>query len=199
MAPIRPHARSLRWAAVVLLVLASVAQLGQTRPVLAEVQALTGGFQHATSDFNGLNNSGLSFRRTYNSLDATGSSLGPGWSHSFGARLIRPDGPDGDGSGDFLFVGPRGEQQRFSAQPDGTWQPSATAQGTLRKETAPVIGEHYVLTQPFETVYYFLPNGWLYRTTFAQTWDLLLAYDRDGRLRTVMNRKLGVAAPVRLR
>jgi hypothetical protein len=62
--------------------------------------------------------------RFYNGADTRVGPMGPGWNHSYAARLRSP----GDGSQDLLLVNPDGRTDRFTRNLDGSYSspPSVT-------------------------------------------------------------------------
>jgi YD repeat-containing protein len=92
------------------------------------VHTLTGSFSHAYTDLaiRGRGPTPL-LARTYNSNDPTVGPLGPGWTHTYATRLVRPDGT----SGDVVLVGPLGRRDRYVRQPDGSFSPRAGVTTTL--------------------------------------------------------------------
>jgi|GEM_PF-5500881 len=76
-------------------------------------------FHHQTADFVITGRPVVPhFVRYYNSNDPRAGPLGPGWNHSYTARLIDP----GDVSGAVVLVWPQGRSDRFEPRPDGTFE-----------------------------------------------------------------------------
>jgi len=101
------------------------------------------------------------FTRSYNSADTRTGPLGPGWTHSYNARLRDP----GDGSGDLLFVRPSGATDRFRRNNDETFSPSPAELATLVRNADLT----YTVTEKDQT-----------RWTFDQAGALTAITDRHG-------------------
>lgn len=117
------------------------------------------------------------FARSYNSGDERVGPLGPSWIHNLDARLRIP----GDGSGDVYFVGPDGNTDRFTHNPDGTFGPAAATYRTL---TANPDGTYTVRDKP-RTTLTFNAEGFLVAITDRHGSTSSLTYNSSGLLLSV--------------
>jgi YD repeat-containing protein len=93
----------------------------------------------------------IGFTRSYNSADTRVGPMGPGWTHSYNARLTEP----GDGTGDVLVVRPDGNTDRFDANLDGTYSAAPAVYSTLTRSIEGV----FVLTEKDLSSWTFDPSG----------------------------------------
>ena len=117
------------------------------------------------------------FTRSYNSTDTRLGPLGPGWTHSYYARLREP----GDGSGDLLFVRPDGNTDRFTRNNDETFSPSPATYATLVRNA----DLSYTVTEQSQLRWTFDAAGKLTAITDRHGNVSTLSYDANGRLITV--------------
>lgn len=93
------------------------------------VHTLTGAFSTSDTDVSMAGRGPTAqFTRVYNSNDTSAPTypigLGPGWTHSYATRLVRPaDAPPGNQ--DLVLVGPQGRRDRYvhTGNPIGTFAP----------------------------------------------------------------------------
>ena len=84
----------------------------------SRVSTLTGSYLYAYRDLTSNPSApGLEFVRSYSSGDPRQTAFGQGWTHNFTIRLRS----QGDGSGDFILVGPQGQSYRYPRKADGTF------------------------------------------------------------------------------
>ena len=117
---------------------------------------------------------GMGWTRTFNGLDATRSGLGPGWSHSYGQRLIH------DGGGVFTLVAEDGKRVGFDPDGSGGWESTPAISADL-VETA----SGHDLEWDNGSVWSFNQDGLL---TGLAAWDgqtVTVARDGQDRLSTV--------------
>jgi YD repeat-containing protein len=117
------------------------------------------------------------FTRSYNSADTRVGPLGPGWTHSYNARLRDP----GDGTGDLLFVRADGNTDRFTRNNDETFSPSPATYATLVRNA----DLSYTVTELDQRRWTFDRSGRLTAVTDRYGNASVLAYDASGRLSTV--------------
>lgn len=92
------------------------------------VQTFSGAFRYSFRDAAIAGRGpAIAFTRSYSSLDTRTGPFGPGWTHSFNTRLRHPT----DGTADILLVGPDGNTDRFTRNPDETFSPSPATYRTL--------------------------------------------------------------------
>jgi RHS repeat-associated protein len=119
----------------------------------------------------------IAFARAYNSADTGVGPMGPGWTHTYNARIRDP----GDGSGDLLLVRPDGNTDRFKRNNDETFSPEPAVFAKLVRNA----DESYTVTDKDRTVWSFDAAGRL--TTIADRYGNAsnVTYDANGRLSTV--------------
>lgn len=138
------------------------------------VNTLTGSFVHQEQDLS-LPGTGVTFdwTRTYTSGDATAGSLGPGWTHSYAAKLLI------EGDGDVTARGEEGQELFFSKQGDGSYVGAAGALASLSLN-----GGVYTLMRSDQVAYTFDAQGVLTSIKDRNNQGLTFGYT-SGRLVTV--------------
>ncbi len=132
----------------------------------------TGNFYHAETDLHVPGPGyGLDFTRTYNSRDPRATSLGIGWTHSYATRLTR--GADQS----VLVVYPDGRYDRYTRNPDGSYQPPTFTPDRLEKA-----GDGYILTRKDRAVWRFDLRGRLLSLADRNGQATTLTYAADGKL-----------------
>lgn len=121
----------------------------------------------------------LNLKRNYNSQSSTlavPSLLGPGWSLSFGARLIT------ESNGNMTFVDPGGWRWTFTKQSNGTYAAPLSYNGTLSK-----VSSSYLLEDPDHQTFTFDAAGRLSSVSDVSGNTLGLEYASTGALQTVLD------------
>jgi RHS repeat-associated protein len=121
------------------------------------VSTLTGNFAHTETDL-AIPGRGPSpaFARAYNSDDTRAGALGPGWTFNYATRVRAP----GDGSGDFILVGPLGRSDRYTyVTSTNSFTPPPTVHTTLVRNPDGT----FTATEKDQTVYTFDAFGQLTR------------------------------------
>ncbi len=131
----------------------------------------------------------FSFTRAYNSLDAAVGPFGPGWSFSYGTRLVL------DGSGNAVFVADDGAEYPFASNGSGGFVTPAGATSTLA-----AVSGGYRLTRHDRVAYRFDASGNLVAEADANGNTVSLGYtgglltsitDTAGRVVTVAHDAAG--------
>lgn len=163
-----------------------------TRRESDPVNTATGNYVHQTTDLSfpgrGID---FAFTRTYNSLDATATTLGPGWTHSFAARLavgadgsvrfVSEDGgqllylPDGSGG----FVAPPGAHSILTQDANG-YELVRRDQVRYRFDAAGVLLSQ--TDRNGNSLGFGYASGLLTQITDTVGRTVDLSYDADGRL-----------------
>ena len=134
------------------------------------VNTATGNYVSSVTDLSlpgrGL---GFAFTRTYNSLDTRVSTLGPGWTQSYAARL------GFEGGGAVRFFAEDGAQLVFQPDGSGGFAAPSTAFGTLSQ----LGGGTYELTRRDQIRYRFDASGLLTAMVDRNGNELTLGYSAD--------------------
>src|SRR5579883_2307262 len=117
------------------------------------------------------------FTRAYNSNDTRVGPLGPGWTHSYAMRLVRP----ASGSTSIVLVGPQGRSDTYTRQADGSYAPPAGVFATLAANT----NGTYTVTAKDLTVWTFDPLGHLGSISDRYGNTAFLGYDGSGHLTSI--------------
>lgn len=129
----QPPARRHRWPRVVrCLLLAATLQIALVAPARGDAGVYTfqGAYFYNRTDLSmRAGSTGIAFRRTYRSAGMPSSPLGPGWTHNFAMR-VRGAFPD---SQQVDLVGPEGQIDRYTRQPDGTFTSRPGAPVALKR------------------------------------------------------------------
>lgn len=117
------------------------------------------------------------FTRSYSSADNRIGPMGPGWTHSYSARLREV----GDGTGDLLFVRPNGNTDRFTRNNDESFSPQAATYAALIRNPDLT----YTITEKTQQRWSFDKSGKL--TAIADRYGntSTLGYDANGRLTSI--------------
>jgi RHS repeat-associated protein len=115
--------------------------------------------------------------RSYNSGDLRVGPMGPGWTHSYNARIRSP----GDGTLDLLFVHPDGNTDRFTRNNDETFSPGPAVYSTLIRNA----DLSYTVTQKDQSRLDFDSAGRLTKVTDRYGNASNLTYNGNGQLATV--------------
>lgn len=115
--------------------------------------------------------------RFYNSSDTAISALGQGWTHNYATRLHDP----GDGSGALVLLTPEGRRDRYTRNPDGTYNPPPASTSHLVKNGDGT----YTLTNPDQSVWGFNSQGKLTRVADRHGNTSVLTYNVAGQLASV--------------
>jgi RHS repeat-associated protein len=116
----------------------------------------------------------FAFARTYNGIDASGSPLGPGWTHSYNASLTIRSG------GDVMARGGSGQQLEFVKNADGSFTAAAGGRASLSS-----IQGGYELVTDDQLHYRFDTVGKLTSLKNRNGQGLSFGYDGNGRLSTI--------------
>ncbi|HEV8634174.1 MAG TPA: DUF6531 domain-containing protein, partial [Chloroflexota bacterium] len=115
--------------------------------------------------------------RSYSSADTRVGPLGPGWTHTYNARLTTP----GDGSGALILVTPEGRSDRYTPNADGTYTPPPSITTRLARNADGT----YTATHADQ-------GRWVFSGAGRLTWVIdryglgaRLTYDATGRLAAV--------------
>jgi RHS repeat-associated protein len=142
------------------------------------VQTFSGAFLYSVTDVSIAGRGPTpSFSRSYNSTDARDGALGPGWTHSYRARL----GEVGDGSGDLLFIRPDGNTDRFTRNTNESFSPSPATYAKLVRNA----DLSYTITELSQLRWSFDSIGKLTAITDRHGNTSTLGYDGTGRLTSV--------------
>lgn len=116
------------------------------------------------------------FARSYDSSNTTVGALGPGWTHSYAVRLVRPNAT----SNDIVVVGPQGRADQFIYNA-GSYAAPAGIYAELVKNA----DDTYKLTNQDRTIWNFDEIGRLLRITDRFGNQSSLYYNSNGQLVSV--------------
>jgi RHS repeat-associated protein len=119
----------------------------------------------------------ISFLRSYNSGDTRVGPMGPGWTHTYNARIR----DTGDGTGDLYLVRPNGNTDRFKRNNDETFSPSLAVYSTLIRNA----DESYTVTEKDLSRWDFDGAGRLTTITDRYGNASTLTYNGSGQLATI--------------
>jgi RHS repeat-associated protein len=119
----------------------------------------------------------ISFVRSYNSADTRVGPMGPGWTHTYNARIR----DTGDGSGDLFLVRPNGNTDRFKRNNDESFSPSLAVYSTLIRNA----DESYTVTEKDQSRWDFDGAGRLTKITDRYGNASTLTYNASNQLATV--------------
>jgi YD repeat-containing protein len=121
----------------------------------------------------------ISFVRSYNSADTRVGPMGPGWSHTYNARIRDA----GDGTGDIFLVRPTGNTDRFTRNNDETFSPTVAVYSTLVRNA----DESYTVTEKDQSRWDFDGAGRLTRIADRYGNASTLTYNSNSQLATIVD------------